>query len=193
MCHIDGMIDIYCNELEFFPVLRRVLKAAGYEGQYDLRAPTDYDGRTDILWIGDTLNFSLPSRQIFPAQFRMGALLDQMMVMLARQEDTAFYEWGPFYLDIRHLKLEITDADFQKHEIILTDTEIRLMRVLMQAAGKALSREYLMDVVWSYAPDLETHTVETHIYRLRQKMDLAGGFSALLQTSEDGYFLDVKK
>lgn len=56
-------------------------------------------------------------------------------------------------------------------DIILTDKERDILGALWLAPGKALSREALLQAVWAYAAGVETHTLETHIYRLRQKME----------------------
>ena len=70
----------------------------------------------------------------------------------------------------------------------LTDKEIEILTYLNQAEGK-VSREELLREVWRYNEGVTTHTLETHIYRLRQKLNDALGKDDLLITEEGGYSL----
>lgn len=58
-----------------------------------------------------------------------------------------------------------------EQRIELTGREVELLEALLDAGEEGLSRERLLQEIWHYAPDLETHTLETHIYRLRQKLE----------------------
>ena len=75
------------------------------------------------------------------------------------------------------------EIDWDRHEVKvhgrtmrLTSKEFRLLRVLMDAGGKVLSRESLLDRVWGYDPamDIETRTVDFHISQLRRKLGPEG-------------------
>jgi len=68
--------------------------------------------------------------------------------------------------------------------IPLTEKETAILLYLHQAAPREVGREELLDEVWGYAAEASTHTVETHIYRLRRKL----GDDAVL-TGESGYHL----
>jgi DNA-binding response OmpR family regulator len=61
----------------------------------------------------------------------------------------------------------------QNAEIPLTDKESLLLRTLAGAENQSIRREDLLRDVWGYAKDTETHTLETHLYRLRQKLESA--------------------
>lgn len=56
----------------------------------------------------------------------------------------------------------------------LTDKEAGVLKQLHRAHGRPLSRETLLREVWGYSTESETHTVETHVYRLRKKVELPG-------------------
>lgn len=71
----------------------------------------------------------------------------------------------------------------------LTDKEVHLLRSLSDAGPDGLSREALLEQVWGYRSDLDTHTLETHIYRLRQKIEADPASPALLLTTASGYAL----
>jgi len=77
----------------------------------------------------------------------------------------------------------------RKVRIRLTDKEKNLLRVLYRAGERPVSRQSLMDAVWGYHPGVTTHTLETHIYRLRQKMEQDPANWSLLITTEGGYRL----
>ena len=73
--------------------------------------------------------------------------------------------------------------------LALTDTEVRLLACLFDAAGNEVPRNDLLQTVWGYRPGLDTHTVETHIYRLRQKIEHDPANPAFVMTTENGYRL----
>lgn len=73
----------------------------------------------------------------------------------------------------------------------LTEKETAILICLSRANGKAVTRQSLLDEVWEYAKGVETHTLETHIYRLRQKIEIDPANPAYLITKEDGYTLIV--
>jgi len=69
----------------------------------------------------------------------------------------------------------------------LTEKEVQLLALL--ARQKQASRTDLLEKVWGYRDDLETHTLETHIYRLRQKLGDDAANPQILLTVEGGYAL----
>ena len=71
----------------------------------------------------------------------------------------------------------------------LTEKETAILIHMKAAGGKAVSRQELLEHVWSYVPDVETHTLETHIYRLRQKIEDDPSTPKILITQGDGYVL----
>ncbi|NBX66474.1 MAG: winged helix family transcriptional regulator [Proteobacteria bacterium] len=92
---------------------------------------------------------------------------------------------GGWVLDYGRLTLR--DPDGQA--ISLTDTEARLLAMLFDAGGVELDKEALLQRVWGYRPGLDTHTLETHIYRLRQKIEPNPTSPRFLMTTEAGYRL----
>ncbi len=71
----------------------------------------------------------------------------------------------------------------------LTEKEASLLEALHDAGESGLSRNALLLKVWGYSETLETHTLETHIYRLRQKIEINPDEPTLLLTLEGGYAL----
>lgn len=74
-------------------------------------------------------------------------------------------------------------------EVRLTEKETAIIAHLYKAGGKAVGREELLDAVWAYVQGVETHTLETHIYRLRQKIEPNPSEPAILLTDGEGYRL----
>ena len=68
----------------------------------------------------------------------------------------------------------------------LTDKEVDILVCLAQREGTALRRDDLLRYVWRYQPGIDTHTLETHVYRLRQKISALKGLENLLLTDDDG-------
>ena len=71
----------------------------------------------------------------------------------------------------------------------LTEREVSVIKYLYKNAGKIISKNDLMQEVWEYSADVATHTVETHIYRLRQKVEKDNPKNQIIITSEGGYQL----
>ena len=78
-----------------------------------------------------------------------------------------------------------------KRGIRMTDKESRLLRQLHHARGKPVSREVLLTAIWGYAKTAATHTLESHIYRLRQKIEPDPSRPTIVLTSPGGYRLGV--
>jgi DNA-binding response OmpR family regulator len=72
----------------------------------------------------------------------------------------------------------------------LTEKERDILLTLLAAQGGVVRRSVLLDRVWGYASGVETHTLETHIYRLRQKIETDPARPQILLTAEDGYALN---
>ena len=64
-------------------------------------------------------------------------------------------------------------------EVVLTATEFRLLKLLMERKGRVQSREHLLVNVWNYDTDIETRTVDTHVRRVREKL---GPYAHLIET-----------
>lgn len=71
--------------------------------------------------------------------------------------------------------------------IRLTEKETAILVYLYRAGGAPVGRDDLLSAVWSYADNVQTHTLETHIYRLRQKIETDPSSPKILLTVEDGY------
>ena len=74
-------------------------------------------------------------------------------------------------------------------KVRLTDKETSILRYLYRAGQRPVSRETLLREVWGHSSGVTTHTLETHIYRLRQKIEENPGQAQILVTESGGYRL----
>jgi DNA-binding response OmpR family regulator len=79
----------------------------------------------------------------------------------------------------------------KKQRIRLTNKEVELLKFLYQTSNGIVSRQTLLDEVWGYNAGASTHTLETHIYRLRQKLETDPAECRLLVTMPGGYQLNT--
>ena len=77
-----------------------------------------------------------------------------------------------------------------REAVQLTEKERDLLLALHRRGGAIVTRRELLDEVWGYGDGIETHTLETHIYRLRQKIEDDPANPVHLMTEEPGYRLD---
>ena len=75
------------------------------------------------------------------------------------------------------------------NKVRLTEKETAILRYLYRAGQRPVSREVLLQEVWGYNSGVTTHTLETHIYRLRQKVERDASTPSILVTEGGGYKL----
>ena len=75
-----------------------------------------------------------------------------------------------------------------ENEIILTEKEIQLLELFLNNK-KPISKDKILSSVWNYSSDADTHTVETHIYRLRKKINDKFSDESFIVNTKDGYSL----
>ena len=73
--------------------------------------------------------------------------------------------------------------------LYLTDKENEIFQFLIMNVGTTVSRKQLLSKVWSYNENIDTHTLETHIYTLRKKIKKKLGLTNLILHDEDGYIV----
>jgi DNA-binding response OmpR family regulator len=80
-------------------------------------------------------------------------------------------------------------VDEKGSKIRLTEKETSILKYLYRAGEKVVTRDVLLHEVWGYNAGVTTHTLETHIYRLRQKIETDPSSAELLVTEMGGYKL----
>jgi DNA-binding response OmpR family regulator len=119
--------------------------------------------------------------------FRFAVLLARIRAQLRSHEasEDAVFAIGP-YTFRPSTKLLTNDRG---SKVRLTEKETSILRYLYRAGGKVIGRDELLQEVWGYNAEVTTHTLETHIYRLRQKIEKDPSNAALLVTEAGGYKL----
>jgi DNA-binding response OmpR family regulator len=119
--------------------------------------------------------------------FRFAVLLARIRAQLRQHEasEDAIFTIGP-YTFRPSSKLLLNSKGNKVH---LTERETSILRYLYRADQRPVSRQTLLQEVWGYNSGVTTHTLETHIYRLRQKMEKDATAPAILVTEAGGYKL----
>ncbi|HEY5071670.1 MAG TPA: response regulator transcription factor [Caulobacteraceae bacterium] len=119
--------------------------------------------------------------------FRFNVLLARIRAQLRshEQSEDAVFHVGPY--EFRPAGKVLIDA--QGRKLRLTDKETNILKYLYRAGAKPAPREELLAEVWGYNAGVTTHTLETHVYRLRQKIEADPANARLLVTEAGGYRL----
>jgi DNA-binding response OmpR family regulator len=119
--------------------------------------------------------------------FRLNVLLARMRVQLRSHEQSehAIFHIGPY--EFRPAQKLLLDPN--KRKVRLTEKETNILKYLYRSGGKPVARDELLTEVWGYNAGVTTHTLETHIYRLRQKIEPDAASAQLLVTESGGYRL----
>ncbi|MEO1192694.1 MAG: response regulator transcription factor [Pseudomonadota bacterium] len=120
--------------------------------------------------------------------FRLGVLLARLRAQLRQHEQSedATFSIGPYSFRPAG-KLMLNEEKQQK--VRLTEKETAILKYLYRAGDRAVGRDTLLGEVWGYNAGVTTHTLETHIYRLRQKIEADPTRPSLLITEPGGYRL----
>ncbi len=120
--------------------------------------------------------------------FKFGVLMARLRAHIRQHErsDDAVFSIGPYTFQPAN-KLLIDEANRKK--IRLTDKETAILKYLFRAGDKAVGRDKLLGEVWGYNAAVTTHTLETHVYRLRQKIEHDPSHAKILVTEPGGYRL----
>jgi len=119
--------------------------------------------------------------------FKFPVLLARIRAQLRQHEQSedAVFQLGPYTFKPA-TKMLITEDD---KKIRLTEKETNILKFLYRATDGVVARDILLHEVWGYNAGVTTHTLETHIYRLRQKIEPDPGNARLLVTESGGYRL----
>ena len=119
--------------------------------------------------------------------FRFGVLLARLRAHLRQHEQSedAIFKVGPFTFK-PSAKMLIRDDN---RKVRLTEKETSIIKFLYRAGDKVVGRDVLLHDVWGYNAGVTTHTLETHIYRLRQKIERDPSHAEILVTEAGGYKL----
>ncbi|MDX2221906.1 MAG: response regulator transcription factor [Rhodospirillaceae bacterium] len=160
----------------------RQLRAAGVRSPIIMLTAADSDDDT-------ITGLEAGANDYVTKPFRMAVLLARLRAHLRQHEksDDAIFVIGPY--KFQPAAKMLLHGDGQK-KIRLTEKETAILKYLYRVGNKTVSRETLLGEVWGYNASVTTHTLETHVYRLRQKIEPDPDRVQLLVTEPGGYRLN---
>ncbi len=122
--------------------------------------------------------------------FRFRELLARLRAQLRQHEqsDDAVFAIGPY--KFRPAAKVLIEPERNKR-IRLTEKETAILKYLFRAGSRPIGRDVLLNEVWGYNSGVTTHTLETHVYRLRQKIEKNPSKAEILITEPEGYRLVI--
>ncbi len=120
--------------------------------------------------------------------FRLNVLLARLRAQLRQHalSEDAVLTIGPY--TFRPSAKLLTDETGRK-KVRLTEKETAILKYLYRAGDRTIGRDRLLNEVWGYHAGVTTHTLETHVYRLRQKIERDPAKAQILVTEPGGYRL----
>ena len=161
--------------------LCRLMRRAGVKSPVIMLTAMDSDADT-ILGLDSGAN------DYVSKPFRLGILLARLRAQLRQHEQSedAVFTIGPYSFRPA-AKLLVHGENQQK--VRLTEKETAILKYLFRAGDKTVGRDQLLGEVWGYNAGVTTHTLETHVYRLRQKIEADPSNAEILVTEPGGYRL----
>ncbi|MCZ2157866.1 response regulator transcription factor [Bartonella sp. 220] len=154
----------------------------------EFRAPiimiTNHDTNCDTL-----LDLETGANDYVTKPFRFAVLLARIRAQLRQYEqnnDTVLHI-GPYSFKPKQRLL----IDQHNNKTHLTEKEAAILKYLSSTHDKIVNRETLLEQIWGYNENVVTHTLETHIYRLRQKIEKDPSNAQILITDQNGYRLNL--
>ena len=143
---------------------------------------TGHDSDSDTI-----LGLDAGANDYITKPFKFPVLLARIRAQLRQHEQSedAVFTIGPY--TFRPAVRMLTDEGGRK--IRLTEKETNILKFLYRASDQVVARDVLLHEVWGYNAGVTTHTLETHIYRLRQKIEPDPSAARLLVTESGGYRL----
>ena len=160
---------------EIHNTIEPYFKKYGYADLCRFHQDESENGHLIIRYNNQERQYSVP--------IRLGEVIDQVNFYKAKKrKHLALPQFGEYTLNPDQFFL------FNEHKnISLTEKEVEILIHLYENKGEVVTRDELLDTIWNYAQNVETHTLETHIYRLRQKIEKDPTQPRILKTEDDGY------
>ncbi len=143
---------------------------------------TGHDSDSDAI-----LGLDSGANDYITKPFKLPVLLARLRAQLRQHEqsENAVFQLGPYLFKPAQKML----IDAAERKIRLTEKETNILKFLYRSTDGVVARDVLLHEVWGYNAGVTTHTLETHIYRLRQKIEPDPSNVSLLLTESGGYRL----
>lgn len=178
--HFDLIIlDVGLPDMDGIDVCR-LMRWSGIESPIML---TGADSEADTI-----LGLDSGANDYVTKPFQFGVLLARIRAQLRQHErrEDAGFSIGPY--TFRPSAKLLVDNESSK-KIRLTEKESAILKYMLRSANMIISRDVLLNEVWGHNSGLDTHTLQSHVYRLRQKIERDPSNAALLVTEPGGYRL----
>ncbi|HUB95522.1 MAG TPA: response regulator transcription factor [Stellaceae bacterium] len=161
--------------------LCRLMRRGGFKSPIIMLTGADTDADT-------ILGLDAGANDYVTKPFRLGVLLARLRAQLRQHEQSedAVFAIGP-YTFRPAAKLLVENGTNKK--VRLTEKEAAILKYLYRAGERVVGRDTLLNEVWGYNAGVTTHTLETHVYRLRQKIERNPAKAEILITDGGGYRL----
>lgn len=158
----------------------KILRKGGYRAPIIMLTAQDTDSDT-------ILGLEAGANDYVTKPFRFAVLLARIRAQLRQHEQSedAKFSVGPYTFKPSQKLL----IDQRGGKIRLTEKEAAIIKYLYRADQKVVTRDILLEEVWGYNSEVTTHTLETHVYRLRQKIERDPSKAEILVTESGGYKL----
>ncbi len=159
----------------------RLMRRAGFKAPIIML--TAAQGEADTI-----LGLDAGANDYVTKPFRLGVLLARLRAQLRQHEQSedAVFTIGPY--TFRPSAKILIDNDTNR-KVRLTEKETAILKYLYRAGDRVVGRDMLLNEVWGYNAGVTTHTLETHVYRLRQKIEKDPSNAEILVTEPGGYRL----
>ena len=173
------LLDVQLPDGNGFDICRR-LRESGFEKP--ILMLTGQDSESDIIQ-----GLEAGANDYIAKPMRMGELLARMRTHLRQHKLSDDVRFDICGLDFVPAQKTISSPEMNS-KIILTEKETMVLKMLTRQAPHIVSKDDMLADIWGFQKGLATHTLETHIYRLRQKLTRLTA-DPIIETALDGYRL----
>lgn len=173
------------------PILYKVLKELETELDYNIIYVSNKKNLLDknlsnyvILCNQKNLNFDNSIELLFPIKIWKLKELINIQFMKFKTKEKSSVIIGSYNLDLNSRTLE-----YNSNSISLTEKEVNLI-MFLNTSSESVDIQKLQIKVWGYKNKLDSHTVETHIHRLRKKISLNFKSDRFILSDKKGYYLN---
>ena len=159
----------------------KILRKSGFKAPVIMLTGHDTDSDT-------ILGLEAGANDYVTKPFKFAVLLARIRAQLRQHEQSedATFVVGPYTFKPSQKLL----IDGSGSKVRLTEKESAIIKYLYRADRKVVTRDTLLEEVWGYNSGVTTHTLETHVYRLRQKIEKDPSNAQILVTESGGYKLN---